>query len=166
MPIPSTSGPYGLLPPGKHPCSMDEIQQVFVLGAPFSSERQVIFDAFSVWMDSVRSLFPGARCWVDGGFVTHKSWAAPTDIDVAFFVRQSDLDALDPSQQAIFESLQTDKNAAGVRVQPMGGKVDGFVGLRSDPDTTLYWRQFWGQVKGPDGAQVQNTEKGFLEVIA
>lgn len=166
MPIPATSGPHGLLPAGAHSCSLGELEQEFVALAPYPDERRLIFDAFTVWLRAVGTLFPGARCWVDGGFVTWKTWAPPTDIDVTFFVKDADVNGLDARQQATLQTLLTSNPSGGPRVQPMGGMVDGYMSLRSIPDRTLYWRQQWSRVKAADGSEVQNVAKGFLEVIA
>nr|WP_152607113.1 hypothetical protein [Clavibacter michiganensis] len=134
---------------------------MFVVGAPFTSERQRIFDAFAVWMGHMSDLVPGCHVWVDGGYVTHKTWAAPKDVDVVIVVRPSQYNALTPAQLARFESLMTDRT--GPAGQPMGGLVDAFLGLRGDPSLPS-WRVFWANVSDSDGSPVDNETKGFLEV--
>ncbi|MCU0116162.1 DUF6932 family protein [Curtobacterium poinsettiae] len=164
MTIPATTEPLGLLPPGRHACTIDELEEHFVTNAPFSDERRLIFDAFMVWVRAVGVLLPGARCWVDGGFVTHKAWAAPHDVDVVVFATADALDALSEANQQLLMSMMTHHESGIARVQPMAGLVDGFLGLRNDPDRTIYWRNLWSSVKGTDGSKVEAVQKGFLEV--
>ncbi|TWX36241.1 hypothetical protein ES689_12620 [Frigoribacterium sp. ACAM 257] len=164
MTIPVTAGPYGLLPAGRHACTVDELEQHFVVSAPFPDERRQIFDAFRVWARAVGDLLPGARCWVDGGFVTHKTWAAPRDVDVVVFTTAEVLDALPESDQQLLMSMMTQHSSGIARVQPMAGLVDGFLGLRDDADRTIYWRNLWSGVKDVDGSKVDAVQKGFLEV--
>lgn len=59
MPIPTTSGPYGVLPKGRHPCTMSEVEQLFVTAASFSVERRLLFDALSLWVRTVGRCSPG-----------------------------------------------------------------------------------------------------------
>jgi hypothetical protein len=134
---------------------------MFVAGAPYGPERQQIYDAFVVWMGLMSKLLPGCRVWVDGGFVTHKTWAAPKDVDVVIVVRPSQLDTLTATDQTLLDSLLTDRR--GPAGQPMGGLVDAFVGMRGDPELPS-WRVFWSNVRDSDGSSVQDETKGFLEV--
>ena len=166
MPIPAMSGPCGLLPEGRHPCTMSEVEQLFVTRAPFTSERKLIFDALSVWLRAVGALFPGSKCWINGGFATHKPWAAPADADVVVFVTDAQIDALTEQQQAQLDSLLTQHPPGGARIQPMGGLVDGFLSVRNEPGNTIYWLQQWARVRGADGGEVHDVHKGFLEVVA
>lgn len=166
MPIPATSGPYGLLPEGRHPCTMSEVEQLFVTAAPFAAERGLVFDALSVWVRAVGVLLPGSKCWINGGFVTHKTWAAPEDADVVVFATEAQLAALTDQQQKQLDTLLTQHPSGGGRVQPMGGLVDGFLSVRNEPDNTIYWLHQWGRVRGSDRGEVHDVRKGFLEVVA
>ena len=165
MPIPPTSGLYGLLPEGKHPATMEEIADIFVENAPFHvAERRVIFAALRVWTELMSKIIPSYRMWVDGGFATHKDWAAPSDVDVVVLVSSDDLNALDSDGQKLFESLLTRQVGGGNRQQPMGGLVDGFYVVRGDVDQTVYWKEFWSNVNDSRKARVDGVRKGFLEV--
>jgi hypothetical protein len=77
MPIPNLSG-FGVLPPGRHDCTLDEIESVYA----FNSHRQSLwhdFQGFVAWAKK----FPAPACvLIDGGFTSDK--AAPKDIDVVF----------------------------------------------------------------------------------
>ena len=47
--IPDPSGPYATLPVGRHPATFDEIYEKFVVGAPFSERRELIFEALTLY---------------------------------------------------------------------------------------------------------------------
>lgn len=166
MVLPVVGGAHSALPPGRHQATLDELRDHFVTNAPFTPERALVFQAFETWLTLVDGLLPGSRYWVNGGFVTHKPWAAPSDIDVVVVAKRETLNALSEAQQAQFESLLTD-NSGSSRIQPMGGLIDGFYTIRGsvgqgDP---AYWHQQWSQVTGPDKKPVAGAIKGFVEVI-
>ncbi|WP_290473566.1 hypothetical protein [Leifsonia sp. 71-9] len=138
---------------------------MFVTNAPFATQRQLIFDAFSVWLRQMAVLLPNHRYWVDGGFVTHKVSAAPKDIDVVVLARQIELNDLSPNSQDSLSHLMT-SNGAGRRLQPMNGLVDAFIAIREEPDSAPYWHQTWSSVRADDGGTRHNVSKGYLEVIA
>ena len=74
MSIPAVSGAYAVLPPGRHRATLDEMRSYFVDGAPFPEERRIVFKAFEAWLAQMSALIPSARYWIDGGFVTHKTF--------------------------------------------------------------------------------------------
>lgn len=166
MSIPAVRGEHAVLPPGRHSATMDEMRAVFVEAAPFSEERAVIFGALESWLSIMATLIPNSRYWVNGGFVTHKAWAPPKDVDVVVLCAPTALNALDEQQQITFDSLLTE-DEGGRRIQPMGGLVDGFYTIRgTDGDgSPSYWNTMWSRVKGPDGEPVLDLSKGFVEVI-
>ena len=160
--IPPFEGEGWYLPAGLHSATLDEIEVRFVQEAPFERRRRDIYAAFRLWHGMVSTILPGARFWVDGGFVTHKSWAAPSDVDVTVLVKPDDLDGLSEEHQQRLESLLTKPGPS--RVQPMSGMVDSFICARGDVDRTLYWREHWSSVVGEERALIPGAEKGFLEV--
>lgn len=166
MSIPAVSGAHAILPPGRHSTTLAEIRDYFVTAAPFSEDREVVFRALDVWLTMMNKLVPNARYWINGGFVTHKSWAAPKDVDVVVLVTEASLNSLDSDQQEQFASLMTEDDGT-LRRQPMGGLVDGFYTVRGSASSgdPAYWNNQWSRVKGQDGAPVVDLYKGFLEVI-
>lgn len=76
----------GLLPLGVHEATLDEVHKVFVDGAPFEPDRRRIFAALEIYAGMLWTELPSAVLWVNGGFVTHKQWAPPADVDVAVLV--------------------------------------------------------------------------------
>jgi len=150
------------LPPGLHAATLDEIEERFVLAAPFTDRRRLIYDAFRLWHEIVSGIVPDARLWVDGGFVTHKHWAPPSDVDVTVMLRPDDLNNLTHEDQQRLDLMFTKPGPP--RQQPMSGLVDAFVCLRGDVDRTLYWREHWSTVLDENRARITGTQKGFVEV--
>lgn len=142
---------------------MDELHAAFVASAPFPHERQVVFDAFVLWKHQMNSLIPQGKIWVNGGFVTHKPWGPPKDIDVAVLCKAEHFDAFDAAEGTLFESLMTD-SGPGWRRQPMGGLVDGFFIVRGDVPKTLYWDRQWSGVTDEHHNEVDGLMKGYVEV--
>lgn len=166
MAIPSVVGRWEVLPPGRHVATLDEIEAYFVSGAPFAADRALIFDALRTWKALVEQIIPVSRYWVDGGFVTLKPWAPPSDVDVTIICQESDLNSLGEREQQQLQRLLTVVGDPGPRVAPMGGLVDAYLTPRSGPTANVpYWANWWAQVRDVDGSVVPSEQKGFLEVI-
>ncbi|XBH21579.1 hypothetical protein V5R04_15445 [Jonesiaceae bacterium BS-20] len=151
----------GLLPVAKHRASIEEVRRAFVENAPFREQRDRLWNTFLVYRSLILDVIPNARFWVDGGFVTHKEWAAPKDIDVCVLVVQRDLEGVDAS----FEDLLTREDSAGRRVQPMGGLIDGFLVIRNNRASLQYWHEHWTNVTDQNGDLDPVRRKGYVEVI-
>lgn len=166
MAIPEVVGEMGLLPPGRHPASMAEVEGRFVLEAPFSGERAIIAQSLNTWMMLVEQLVPVSRYWIDGGFVTHKTWAAPSDVDVTIICQEADLARLGEDGYERLRRLLTEVRPDGTRIKPMDGRVDAFLTTRSGPDANVpYWMSWWANVRAENGTILDGLTKGYLEVI-
>lgn len=152
----------GRLPPGRHRATFQDVHDRFVASAPFSQERELVFRALVIWAQRVWSIFPDARLWVDGGFVTHKEWAAPKDVDVTCIVRSSNVLSVD---DATLATLLTHRGPDGARVQPMGGLVDGFLACRGVPEDITRWDAQWSRVLDEERREIEGARKGYVEVI-
>jgi hypothetical protein len=158
--IPALTG-GGLLPPGRYVCTLAEIRESFVDGAPNQDRREMVFSAFGTYAELVRQVLPGSVLWVDGGFVTHKN-DPPKDVDVLIL--------MDPgisgiSDEALAPLLTTGNvtftwpvTSGTRRLQPMGGLVDAFLVPADDAAKTAWWDGWWSSVNGVPGS------KGYLEV--
>jgi hypothetical protein len=83
VPIPDLDG-RGLLPPGVHPCRINEVRDRF--GQFQSSDRRCrLFDALEAYVHEAGSTGLVAWLVVNGSFVTGK--ADPNDIDIVIVVR-------------------------------------------------------------------------------
>lgn len=159
----------GNLPPGIHSATLDEIHEVFVVGAPFETERALIFTAMALHMHVSRDrLGAGPVVWVNGGFATHKTWAAPKDVDLAYVVPLAlALRARQPDMMDLWTNQDVSAGQPMLvsdRVQPMAGLVDAFF-IPEMPHSLAVWQHTWSRVKLEDGTIDPIKEKGFLEVI-
>ncbi|MBT2273452.1 DUF6932 family protein [Rhodococcus qingshengii] len=152
----------GRLPEGIHRGSAKDLRLRFVDGAPHSTRRDTILQAFELYAERVWEILPEARLWVDGGFVTHKAWE-PKDVDVVILVSHSDVVGIDQSKLL---PLLTQTAENGTRIQPMGGLVDGFIADMNDPAVTHYWNDFWSTVTDEAKEPVEGIRKGYVEVTA
>lgn len=145
-----------------------EIHELFVAQAPFRERRERLFNALQLFADSVWDILPGARLWVDGGFVTHKTWAAPEDVDVVIVTTQA---APEKKRLLVEQGLLTfsdmkfdvmDTPRSLNKLRPFGGLVDSYF---ADAKREDIWRLQWSKVRGPDGEIVDGLKKGFVEVV-
>ena len=158
----------GLLPPGRHRSTMEEIAEVFVERAPHTERRRRIFRAFELYADMIQEIIESGSFWVNGGFCTYKA-DPPNDVDLAVIIDQSipltskDYDRLAPL--FTLQGVQVAQPAiATPRVQPMGGLIDSFAVMAGIAVQEQYWHDMWSKVKGPDGQPVLGASKGYLEV--
>jgi hypothetical protein len=162
-----------LLPPAPDPylTTFDEIHERFVAGAPFMEERQTVFDALLIYARLIWRVVPNARLRINGGFVTHKSWAAPEDVDIAVVCPTISEDQL---ERAIVAPLFTLLDVKGVvvgipeaipKLHVMGGLVDAFPILPGLPALDATFRRIWSTVKGDDGELIPGLTKGYVEVV-
>ena len=171
MAIPPTGGQYATLPLGRHPATFEQVYDTFVENAPFPDERGRIFEALTLYAKNLSDICSGLALWVDGGFVTHKSWAPPKDTDVVCVVPQAHYSTMcsNPNVWSLI-TLQGvhvhSPSTAGPlrRVQPMGGLIDGFI-IEDKPADMAVWDYRWSLVNDEHGKLLPDTvRKGYLEV--
>lgn len=170
MELPTLDPFLRTLPPSPIPyaATLDVVHDVFVARAPFQNERQVVFDALVVYATCVWGILPGARLWIDGGFLTLKDWAAPADVDVAVVVDKitpQDKGRLATRGLLTFATVTAEIDGftlpAFEGLKPMGGLVDAYLATSATQEV-FKWQ--WSRVRGPDGLAVPDAMKGFVEV--
>ncbi|MFT4288780.1 DUF6932 family protein [Nocardioides sp.] len=160
----------GLLPPAGAPylTDMDELRQIFVDGAPaFRDERARVFTALELHLGLARErVGAGIHAWIDGGFITHKTWAAPHDADVALVISPTAHFVVDEVLPLLTlkDVSAVEPKLATARLQPMGGLVDAFL-VPDQPAARATWHDTWSSVKDATGVIVQGQRKGYVEVI-
>lgn len=108
----------------------------------------------------IHALLPTAILWVNGGFVTHKPWAAPDDVDVCVLTRASERQAV---PDATINPLLT-QVIDGKKVRAMSGAVDAFVALRGHAQLVTFYDQYWRNIRLEDKSVHPTLKKGYLEV--
>ena len=89
MPIPPF-GPTGVIPEGRHQCTLDEVEQSLVKDAQFgaSTTRQAIFADFRAAIGQLERIDAGLieNARIGGGFTSTNS--DPSDLDVTFILNE------------------------------------------------------------------------------
>lgn len=159
----------GFLEPMNSPyvATLDEIQQVFVEQAPFQHRRALIFRALNLFTDLVWETIPETRFWVNGGFTSHKTWAAPEDADVVAIVPVKQFKLCLTDSMLPLSTLQhvtsAQPNTGTVKLHPFGGLLDTFF-IPDMPAQLKTWDDTWSKVKGPDNQIIPGQRKGYVEV--
>lgn len=160
----------GLLPPGRHGATMDEVHDRCVLGAPNTPRRQELFGSLMTFTHLAERIVGPCALWIDGGFVTAKS-AAPFDVDVV--IKPTDWEHLRSlagrDRDRVFGMLTIQDVVVGEplylgfeRIQPLAGDLDAFLCY---PGQDAIWHDTWSSVKGDDGTIIEGIAKGYVEVI-
>ncbi|MBJ8342821.1 hypothetical protein JGU71_28415 [Antrihabitans sp. YC3-6] len=143
---------------------MAEIYEHFVQNAPFRERRELIFRALTLHADMVANVFSNARLWVDGGFVTHKSWAEPEDADVVVVVPQGEIARATEDKNLPLSTMQgvlsTKPSATTPKLHPMGGLLDVFI----QPDVPVLldpWHRIWSLVRDASGTEYLVLQRGI-----
>lgn len=161
-------GPYRVLPPGRHPATLSEIYERFVVEAPHRRRRELIYQALTLHMNLTLAIAPTAKYWLDGGFVTHKEWKEPADADLVVVASEQQFVALHADEalplHTFLELSALQPNVATSKLHPMGGLLDVFV-VPDLPAHLAAWDHRWQLVKGPDGMLVSGELKGYVEVV-
>jgi hypothetical protein len=163
--LPAVQGDYGLLPASDtpHRATLEEVFELFVLGAPYAERRKQLWEVFPAYVRNVKAYFPTCRILLDGGFTTHKHWEAPDDIDVSIGVDPVQYNALQDWERAqVFNSV----SATGSKVRVMGGMIDASRFHLANPDRWAKWHDDWSSVRAPDRSIVDGLKKGYVEVMA
>ena len=169
MNLPEWDTDTDLLPPGRHPTTIDGLYGRLVEDAPHREHRERLFSAFLLHCKLVSDYLPsGASLWVDGGFVMCKD-SPPRDVDVAIVPNDwADIAGWTDQQSVDILGLITLQNviiehpwpAMVERVQPVGALLDAFLVHK---DNTDEWHAVWSSVK-LDGMILPDLTKGYAEV--
>jgi hypothetical protein len=175
-----------MLPLGRFPCTLEQLEDVFVDGEGFvgSATRDAVFGDFLTTIELLRAFSPDLleSVWIGGSFVTSKP--DPDDIDCLFVLNGPAFDAL-PSNS------KRDKvrrfNRKGYLRDSHGLRVESFLLVRIPfanpwerggvhPDAAPYvqvrgaWDDWWLRTRtgeGPDDEpRLESAEprRGYLEV--
>jgi hypothetical protein len=124
-----------------------------------------------MFADLIWAVYPDARLRIDGGFVTHKAWAEPDDVDIAVVCP-----TISPAQRdaAISAGLFSILGATGQvhrrqistieKLHPMGGLIDSFYVPEKDHEYREFLEDYWSTETGPD-KRPTGRRKGYVEVV-
>jgi hypothetical protein len=131
--IPLLDKTTGFLPPGRHVCTADEVEEVFVRGEAFSgsASRSKIWSDWNDALALLQSAVTVHAVWIGGSFTTAK--LDPEDIDVTYIVNANEVRGLQGKDEL---------NIIGIFNTP--GRVKSE--LRLDVDNFLIW---WEYIPSP-----------------
>lgn len=172
--LPAVDPNSGLLPPAPEPyrATLEDVRQRFVVEAPFSDERAFVFEALVIYSRLIWKIAPTARLRIDGGFITHKTWAAPQDADIAvvFGSGTSDAQVNEAAAAPLFSLLDVRGMLAQQQIglgkaHVMGGLVDAFPAFDDAPASLALWHDIWSKVTDAQKNEVVGLRKGYVEVV-
>ena len=105
MPVPPLNE-HGLLPPGVHDCTLDEIKQTFAQPGA-NTRREELWSKLVSFLDWISSFVVFKRVYIDGGFVTNKE--SPKDIDIVFEMPFPSSQVLYRMDQRVFDRDYVDR---------------------------------------------------------
>lgn len=176
--LPALQGYPPALPESDKPwaATMDDVRSVFVDQGPESqrSARDLRLRALELHAEVVGKLFHGdpIRMWVNGGFLTHKDWRSPADVDVVYLVPPEQIGKATKHRALPLWTLSKASGIIGgeggadfndATIKPGFGFVDAYIAADT-PLMRKYWSLQWSTVKGPDGNIIDGRRKGFVEV--
>jgi hypothetical protein len=99
--------------------------------------RKELVDNFNQFLSQFKLLNIEAEIWIDGSFATHAP--DPSDVDVVFYFRQEEVDALTEDSKQVFERLFTQR-----KFMRNLYRVDIHYGRLDDESYYKQWRQTFG----------------------
>jgi hypothetical protein len=159
-----------VLPPGRHQAALEDIRAVFVedSAVPFPDARLTLMQALDLYAPLVWGIWPRATLWVNGGFVTHKQWEAPADVDVVICDTTGRINAHVNEAGHLISLLNAQHAKASVvvpRIQPMGGLIDGHPVGKQSPGVVAYYEDYWSTLLDDRRDPVPHFRKGYVEVV-
>lgn len=157
MPLPPF-GDDGLLPPGRHPATVDEVRAALVDAFEGSATRAAIF---GYWLDlraALGELVPVRSQWLDGSFTTSKP--DPADLDLVTVVDGPTFDELPRHRRLLVGSLiegTYTEQFWSCDSNPLFRYPEGDLGHHASVVVAERWESYFGHTRDGD-------EKGFVEV--
>ena len=157
--------------PHTHQASLEELYERFVEQAPFRESRERLFQALRLYLDDVLSFAPVHSAWINGGFITLKEWGPPQDIDLVLKVSATEMNMLSAELRKRFRRAMTlpsgiDQSGKDLgKTAPMNGMIDAYYLLDNQMEDARRWHAQWSSLRGPEGHTLDDTHKGFVEVM-
>lgn len=152
----------GLLLPGAHSATWNDVEKLFVTSAPHRNHRKKLLNEAKNWVKQLRQETSIVHIWLDGGFITHKD-QAPSDIDIVALLDTPEFTSTDPERLKKFRTVRNPYDEI-VKPPEFKGLVDGYI-VEYNLKNIETWLSTWGSVKNPlTGQIVPGLNKGFIEV--
>lgn len=147
-----------VLPPGRHPASIEDVKSLLVDGFPSSERRRPLFERWVAVREAIRRVTTVEAEWLDGSYVTRKE--EPNDIDMLTFFEESAIESLDEASKALLRGLVAKELSRELHACHSFLLV---VYPEGHPAHAVYQagRQYWENHFGHDRS---GQPKGFLEI--
>lgn len=176
--LPALIGTPPTLPPSWPPykATFKEISRAFVDEAPYANKRSLQLELLEKHFYIVNQVAQGesVTAWINGGFLTHKEWNAPKDIDVVYFVSPTAFRKLTSDRSTALWTLskvqafrgggEDSPSVASESLRSMAGFIDAYISIDS-PERRDHWANIWSSVKDENEQIIPGRFKGFVEVI-
>ncbi len=151
-------GKGGLLPPGRHPATVDEVRAALVDAFEGSATRAAIFGYWIELRAAMAELVPVVSQWLDGSFTTDK--LDPADLDLVTLIDGPTYDELARHRRLLVTSLidgTYTEQFWSCDSNPLAHYPEGDLGHAASVVVAERWQSYLGHTR--DG-----EEKGFVEV--
>ncbi len=147
-----------VLPPGRHPATVLEIETALVEAFPTSTRRRTLYRRWLAVREAIRRIVAVEEEWLDGSYVTREQ--EPQDIDMVSHLPHDAVDRLDDAGKAMLTGL-----VAGHRSRDLHACDSFFLVTYPEghPQHALYQQalQYWDGLFGHDRS---GSPKGYVEV--
>ena len=157
MPLPAF-GDDGLLPPGRHPVTVEEVKAGLVDAFEGSATRAAIFGYWQELRAALSDLVPVRSQWLDGSFTTDKP--DPADVDLVTVIDGLAFDDLPQHRRLLVRSLiegTYTEQFWSCDSNPLVLYPDGDLGHHASVVVAGRWESYFGHTR-------EGGEKGFVEV--
>lgn len=158
----------GLLPPGRHSATVDDVRAAFVDSFPASPNRVELLEAWIGLRRDIELLVSPYRQWLDGSYVTAK--LEPGDVDIVTFIDPTLIGRLTPLEQKALSVLLDPVQSRSTRrchsffVPWISlAHVEGHKTAQGE----AFWHRWWSGVspKAPfQDPRFRTVQKGYIEI--
>lgn len=153
-----------LLPPGRHPMTVEDLRRLCVDPFETSAERPGLYDAVRGLLAHLGNLVGVCEVWVDGSFVTAKP--EPDDVDLTVVIEGEVLDALGPEIDAALDGFMNKQFHPKLHIFHVVKQPLGHPDYPVLQDALGSWAQWWcvargGWVKGMAIIRIGETDVGL-----
>lgn len=156
----------GDLPKGRHLVTVDDVEQLLVLGLPDGGTRRRLFDSWIALRGALSGLgVPVMTEWLDGSFVSNRIDPPPGDVDLVSVIDAVAFDQLPQANRVAASPLlagHDTRDRFGVDSFALSHYSLGHHRHKMSKQKIDYWDDKWGRARKDEHGT--RRRKGYLEV--